>query len=425
MAKFVLMDGYCASHVGNDVLLESSLRLVRKIDPNAEITVHAKTKDAFEASQDMTCGRRLFANPPNDRVGKVIWILSELIFIIAQLLNSVTFRVKPHHLAFGDRKQALLDYEEADVCITIGGEMISDTFWKILPFYLHMYWLARQCGSKVVIFPQSIGPLKKSWTRSLVTRVLSKCDVVTGRDKPAMAELESLGLTGNQAIFSPDVGVGHPMSTPEEAKKYLQDLGVEQDGTRKWIGMTCSAGSPEPGITRRDHIDILVEALTKVSKKREIGVVILPANMPVNGTPAKDYNASTKLYKRIKQELPAILAPRAVIPARIFKAAAERLDAFVSTRMHAAILSTLSPTPTITLNTQRKLLGFMTLVGQEHFSLNLDVLTPELLAERIEETLDNRETIRSSLLEARAERIEALDVYANRIAKILQLPPAS
>ena len=95
----------------------------------------------------MTRGR-LFANPPNDRVGKVIWILSELIFIIAQLLNSVTFRVKPHHLAFGDRKQALLDYEEADVCITIGGEMISDTFWKILPFYLHMYRLRANADPK-------------------------------------------------------------------------------------------------------------------------------------------------------------------------------------------------------------------------------------------------------------------------------------
>jgi polysaccharide pyruvyl transferase WcaK-like protein len=419
VAKFVLMDGYCASHVGNDVLLESSIRLVKKIDPAAEIKVHAKTKDAFEGSQNMTCGRRLFANPPAKRLPKLGWILGELIFIAAQLVNSVTFRIKPHHLAFGDRKQALRDYEEADVCISIGGEMISDTFWKILPFYLHMFWLARQCGSKVVVFPQSIGPLKKNWTRRLVRRVLTNCDVVTGRDNPAMEELASLGCTGDQAIFCPDVGVGQPMSPHEKAEAYLKELGVDCDGLRQWIGLTCSAGSPEPGITRRDHIDILVDALTTVAKKRHIGVVILPANMPVNGTPANDYNASSKLYARIKPKLPAILAPRAVIPARIFKAAAERLDAFVSTRMHAAILSTLSPTPTITLNTQRKLLGFMTLVGQEHFSLNLDALTPELLAERIEEALDNRETICASMIEARSELIEALDSYAERIAGIL------
>ena len=425
MAKFVLMDAYCASHVGNDVLLESSISIVKMIDRDAEITVHAKTKDAFESSQNMTCGRRLFANPPAERLPKLMWILGELIFIAVQLINSVTFRIKPHHLAFGDRKQALRDYEEADVCISIGGEMISDTFWKILPFYLHMYWLARQCGSKVVIFPQSIGPLKKNWTRKLVTRVLKNCDVVTGRDNPSMDELASLGFTANQAIFSPDVGVGQPMSSPDEAKAYLEELGVDCDGDCQWIGITCSAGSPEPGIARRDHIDILVEGLTAVAKKREIGVVILPANMPVNGTPPKDYNASTKLYERIKPELSAILAPPAVIPARIFKAAPERLDAFVSTRMHAAILSTLSPTPTITLNTQRKLLGFMTLVGQEHFSLNLDALTPELLAERIEEALDNSVHIRGSLQETRAERIAALDAYAERIAGILNIRSAT
>lgn len=419
MAKFVLMDGYCASHVGNDVLLESSIRTIRMIDPNAEITVHAKTKDAFEISQGMLCGRRLFANPPNEFFGKFVWISSELIFIAAQQLNSITFRVKPHYLAFGDRKQALLDYENSDFCITIGGEMISDTFWKILPFYLHMYWLARQCGSKVLIFPQSIGPLKNWWNRTIVKRVLRKCDVITGRDEQSMAELDSLGLNGETVLFSPDVGVGQPMSNPEEAETYIKELGVEREGNRKWIGVTCSSGSPELGNTQNDHIDILVDALTIVSKERNIGVVILPANMPVNGTPAKDYNASARLYERVKPELPAILAPRAVIPARFFKAVAERLDAFVSTRMHAAILSALSPTPTITLNTQRKLLGFMTLIGQEHFSLNLNDLTSEILANRIKETLDNRETICACLLKARAERIEALDSYAGNITDVL------
>lgn len=415
------MDAYCASHVGNDVLFESSLKLVAKIFPDAEIVVHAKTKDAFEDSQGMTCGRRLFADPPDHRVGKMIWILSELTFIAAQLLNSVTFRVRPHLLAFGDHRKAVFDYEEADVCISIGGEMISDTFWKILPFYLHMYWLARQCGSKVVIFPQSIGPLNKGWTRALVTKVLKKCDVVTGRDQPAMDELAALGFIGNQAIFSPDVGVGQPMASPEEAEEFLAELGVDRKSNRKWIGLTCSAGSPEPGIMRRDHIEILVEALLSIAKVRDIGVVILPANMPVNGTPPKDYRASMKLFDRIDGHFPVILAPAEVIPARIFKAVAERLDVFVSTRMHAAILAALSPTPTITLNTQRKLLGFMTLIGQEHFSLNLEVLTPELLVERIEEALDDRATIRVSLEEARGKRIEALDAYAERVAAGLDM----
>ena len=395
--------------------------MVKSIDPDAEIKIHAKTKDAFELSQGILCGRRLFANPPNYFFGKVFWILGELTFISAQIINSATFRLKPHHLAFGDRKQALRDYEQADVCITIGGEMISDTFWKILPFYLHMYWLARQCGSKVLIFPQSIGPLRKKWTRSLVKRVLRKCDVVTGRDERSMAELESLELIGENVLFSPDVGVGQPMSSQQEAEAYLKGLGVSLESNRKWIGITVSSGSSEHGITKRDHIEALVQSLKIVAKKRDIGVVILPANMPINGTPASDYVASAKLYQRINSEFPAILAPRAVIPARLFKAVAERLDAFVSTRMHAAILSALSPTPTITLNTQRKLLGFMALIDQEHFSINLDRLSSENLATRINEALENRDEICASLLKARAERINALDVYAGRISEILNL----
>jgi colanic acid/amylovoran biosynthesis protein len=419
--KVVLLDGYCASHVGNDVLLESSYQQVKKMYPNAEIKVHAKEKDSFLESQGYMSGKRLFSSPPAGIIRKYLWFINELIFMFVQILNANSLKINPSLFAFGDRKRTIKDYLECDVAVTIGGEMISGTFWKVLPLHLHMYWLAQHCGAKVVVFPQSIGPFKKDWTRKLAKLVLSKCNVVTGRDELSMEELRSLGLTSSNVLFSPDVGVGQPMSSKEDATVFLESLGVDL-GKRCWIGVTCSAGSPESGIQRIDHISTLVDALTLVGSEREIGVVLIPANMPVKGEKPTDYNASSELHERLLAEgIHSIICPVQVMPARLFKAVSGLLNVFVSTRMHAAILSTMAPVPTITLNTQRKLLGYMTLVGQEAYSLNLQGLNSKNLADKIKEASDNAANIRHSLLAARAQRVAALDEYGNRVKLILSL----
>lgn len=418
--KIVLLDAYCPTHVGNDVLLESSMRIVNKMFPDYVVSVHAKTPSSFTETQGIACKQRLFSSPPRGKVRKSLWAIGELTFMATQILNAFTFRITPHRLAFGVRKETLRDYSEADVAISIGGELISDTFWKVLPLHLHMFWLAKQSGAKTVIFPQSIGPLRKAWTRRLVRYVFSRCDIVTGRDEPAIKELGSLGVLPDKVLFSPDVGVGQPSAPESDARSYLENLGVEFGGARKWIGITCSAGSPEVKTDGFAHIQVLAQALIDLNRDLPIGVVILPANMPVDGDYDSDYRVSSRIYEQLKTEFPCFLAPPRVIPASIFKASCKLLDGFVSTRMHAAILSTLAPVPTITINTQRKLLGYMTLIGQQRYAVDVQNITPVVLHEMLVDMLQQTDDIRSELISAREERLKALDDYASEVSRRLK-----
>ena len=63
------------------------------------------------------------------------------------------------------------DFMSCDVAISIGGEMINDSFRKTLQYYLFMFWFARKNGAKR-LFSSSIGPLRRSWTRWLTHKVL-------------------------------------------------------------------------------------------------------------------------------------------------------------------------------------------------------------------------------------------------------------
>ncbi|MDO8946001.1 MAG: polysaccharide pyruvyl transferase family protein [Desulfocapsaceae bacterium] len=417
----LFLDAYCASHVGNDVLLESSMALLRRICPDIEIKIHAKNPDSLKESQGVHCQRTLFYDVPlgRNKLVKIFWFVNAATFIGIQVLNAMTFRLPPYFLTFSaNRRTALNDMTESDLVISIGGEMINDSFRKTLPMYLFMFWLAGKFGARVIIFPQSIGPLKRYWTRWLTAKVLKKCTIVTARDQPSFDELHSLGLGGNQALTSPDVGIEQPTATDEEAKKYLVGMGVTVEGDRTWIGVIPSAWVEE-GVVKKNYLDTLVEAIQHLALKHKVGVVLMPANMPVHGNSSSDYNTAMRIYSRLQDNCPVYIMRREVVPAKLFKAITRCLTLVISTRMHAAILSTMAGTPTITINTQRKLYGYMERIGQQRFSIDIHDLSEHVLLKVVEEILNDQERVRSELRDGYHKVSVELKSYIKVVRPIL------
>ena len=417
--KVLFMDAYCASHVGNDVLLESSIQLVNKIYDAPEIIVHAKSKNAFDDSLGISCNRRLFPDAPTGFFGKALWLLREAVFMLIQSVNMTTVKVSPHYLSFGERRRSVRDFMKCDVAVSIGGEMINDAFRKTLPMYMFMFWFARKTGCKTVIFPQSIGPLRLGWTRWLTRNILKDLMIVSPRDEPSLRELHGLGLYGNLALGSPDVGIAQPYYDDETAQGYLRSIGVELDTNTTWIGLTTSAWVEE-GVSKRNYLNDLLDGLQAIAKKRQIAVLVVPANMPVKGNDSSDYDASFALYSRMKTFCKCHITPRQVIPARLFKAIAAQMDIYLSTRMHAAIMSSMATTPTITVNTQRKLAGYMALIGQSEFALDIAELSGEILLERMESAITHRDTICNQLIVTQKLKASELDDIAEKMSKVLR-----
>lgn len=418
VTRVLLMDAYCSSHVGNDVLLESSINFARQIFENPEFVIHAKNASAFEETLGVKCGRRVFPDPPSGFFGKIKWLVTEIAFIFIQSINMITVKVPPYKAAWGVRRASLLDYEECDVAISIGGEMLNDSFRKTLPMYLFMFWLSGKCGNRTIIFPQSIGPLRRGWTNKLTAYVLNSIDIVCPRDAPSQAELTSMGMRGKLNLLSPDVGLAQPMGSRLDAEKYLSDQGIYLSRDRIWVGLTVS-GWVEEGVVGSDYLKALAEGLKVLAETTPIGVLIMPANMPVNGNGPEDYLVSEDLHKKISGYCESSLLSPKVVPARIFKAIAGELDFFVSTRMHASIMSTMAITPTLTINTQRKLYGYMERVGQERFSLDVEDASQSQITSRLEEMLASRNSIERALKAASDDQNNQLKLIAEKISATL------
>lgn len=412
--KILIIDAYCPSHVGNDALLENSIRIIKQIFPDSELMIHAKKSNVFEDTLQVKCKPRLFPDPPSKFITKLRWIIAELLFMLTQYINMYTLKISPHKLAFGARKDVLKEYELSDISISIGGEMINDSFRKTLPLYLFMFWLAQKCGSKIIIFPQSIGPLKRFWTRALVRHVLQKCSIITARDRVSLEELQSLRLTNPSILLSPDVAVLQKMADKNDAKQYFHRLGVTMNKDKIWIGLTAS-NWVEDGVESQNYLHSIIDALVEITKFKNIGVIIMPANMPVYGNQPSEYNTSIQILDKLSPVCEAVILNPEVVSARLFKSMTRELDIFLTTRMHASILSTMAGTPTITINTQRKLKGFMTLISQGRYALDVTEITSENIIAAITDVMKRADIIRAELKEAQQKQIDDMNRYVERL----------
>ena len=115
-----------------------------------------------------------------------------------------------------------------------------------------------------------------------------------------------------------------------------------------------------------------------------------------------DLEMARALYESVDVKENVVLLPRFSLPREV-KGMLGELDLFISTRMHIAILATMIGTPTITINTQPKLFGYMEMINQQERSCEIADFTIERARELVEDTLANSEQIRLDLENARKE----------------------
>ncbi|MDX9971661.1 MAG: polysaccharide pyruvyl transferase family protein, partial [FCB group bacterium] len=363
--KILLVDAYSAAHVGNAALLECSLDVLRETFPGATFEVLAKDPGALEEFCGCPCHSYLFPDllspERRSRIGALTWIAKNLAWAAVDALNlGLGLGVSPLSYSFDERRrEAVRALLEADLVVGIGGEMLNARFRRVTPFLLHGYWTAKRLGKRVVLFPQSIGPLGNGWFMRLSRLALRDCDLVMPRDELSALETQRLGLSAGQVLRVPDVAVLQRQASREKAIELLRAEGWPGPGEGPVLGVAVCAEAREAFAGLRGLCEYVV-------LERSGQLVFLCANHP------EDCVAAGELFSSLSDAARArsVLLSKCYRPGE-FKAITGLFDVFVSTRMHAAILATMSPVPTIAINTQPKVRGYMELAGQGERCLEL------------------------------------------------------
>ena len=410
--KILLMDTLSTIHVGNGALLENTIKLCKDAyGEDCEFNIITMDKQTNELKYD----KNNLYNPMFGgfwfglgKLGKLFWAIKNSLFMILHIINENTIKIKSERLTFTkEQKEAITIINDSDICVSCGGEIIGDTYCQALPFWLFTYWLAIKKGKKFILFPQSVGPLNKKWTRFLVYHSLKNASLLVGRDKPSFDTLISLGFQRDKIMFVPDVAIQQKLADADIYKYF-------SNKERKIIGITIS-NPPHHEIGEK------VDFVEKVSNQAEqldnekYQILIMPSNYKIDGI-SKDYELCLELKDKLSKKFEvSILENRAYFPDE-YISLLNQLELFISTRMHVAILATTTYTPTIAINTQHKIMGYMKNINMEHFCVEYKDLNNIFIL--MEEIISNRKELSEKLKLENQKLKKEHEVFISRLKDI-------
>lgn len=416
--NILLVDAFSAQHIGNAALVDSTLEQLKTQFPQAQFTVLAFDPASIANLSGCRTIETLIGGSlaGYSKLKKVRWIIRESLGMFLNTLNFCILKrmhlfINPYRYSFSSHKRsAIKAYLDADIVISISGEALQDRLWKSIPFFLYGYWMARKMGKIVAIFPQSIGPIKRKFTKFIVRYVLNQCDLVFPRDCLSLGTVEALGIHAERVHLVPDVAVNQPYVSSSVAKQLLRANGVKLN-RRPLVGVTISKWKETD---YQKYLTVIKNLCYFITEDMKGTVVLFSPNMPFPGE-ISDWELAQALYESLLIKENVILLSRTYTP-REFKGMLGELDLFISTRMHATILATMIGTPTITINTQPKVRGYMEMIHQEARACEIKDFTIENAKKLVEDTLRDGNPIRLSL-ERAGHEIRRRATMASKLLK--------
>lgn len=262
-----------------------------------------------------------------------------------------------------------------DLFLLGGGSLFQDaTSVRSVLWYAAMAWMARRRSKRVLWWGQGIGPLRSTAARRIVAASAARADAVTVRDSDSARFLKDCGFRGSVEL------VADPAFLLEYPREHSNRKGTVV-ALRHWKG-AVPAIVPEllPG-----------------------PVVGLPMHLPddnglLQGVEEINWSRETEPWQPVMGSL-------------------ARAEVVVAMRLHAQILASVCATPFVALSYDPKVDALARRMGQDDLLIPIASFTPELLRERLDVLMAERQR-RSEMLAQRASqlRLEA-SVPAERAAQ--------
>jgi colanic acid/amylovoran biosynthesis protein len=302
------------------------------------------------------------------------------------------------------KKQQTNEIENADLILSAGGGYLYSS--KIGPLgigfvnVLYHLWISKKYKKKVVLFPQSIGPLNFSLDKIILKKVLSKVDVLYSRE-----EITSNLMRENKVKIKleqlPDIAF------ILDAKKHtLLDDNLKEGENYLKIGITVLDWRfAIKGSNSRDIEDYLSKISNTINDlkhitEQKVKVYIFP-QVTVSDLDG-DFPVSLELQKKINEESEIVNLDKIQNPKELIYLYS-KMDIFIGSRMHSAIFSLVGNVPTIALAYQPKTLGTFNLVGLEEFVLDIRTFQKKDLQNKIIELIKSKSKIKQDVQEQVAQ----------------------
>lgn len=298
-------------------------------------------------------------------------------------------------------------YLEADLVVSTAGGFYRSS-GKGLTFLLtwHSLALAVPARKPLYIFPQSIGPLRYGWEKTLSRWLFSKARIVMAREPITMHNLRTYGVPPEKCVLLPDVAFGFSGAPREAAEEWLRSHGLDPVADRPLLGVTVINWE---GQNREFKYQAVYEAavkavIRKFAAEHQGKVLLLPQTWGPSAI-----EDDRVIARRIVEELPdlqnSVQMIEQPLPAELLQAVFGAMDVLIGTRMHSNIFATSRLVPVIPIGYLHKARGIAEMLGISEWVIDIDQISSEILIEKFDCLWNRRWEVRAHLEETIPEII--------------------
>lgn len=323
-----------------------------------------------------------------------------------------------------DGKHTIAEIKAADSVFVKGGGFIHSYGSVTDPYFIYYLTstirIAQAYGKKVIMLPNSIGPLKNMIARNTVKNVLRQCSLVTVRENISKQCLDSIGV---KSTLYPDLGF-FLLPSEKSFKDYLMSKNIPLDQKKVVITLRPYRfqGFSNPtklfanyikGITflvnhltfKGYHVTFMAHTLGPSSHEDDrlaIKEVVnhLPLDFQLSVSYIEDYELTCRDVEKIYSYY----------------------DYMIGTRFHSVIFSLNVEVPSIAIAYGgNKGKGIMNVLGNDDYSIDMDKITDNSLIEMFDKIESKRKDYLAKLSASRKEMNQSRESFIHQIRKVVGL----
>lgn len=415
--RVLLTGAFSSLNRGDEARVKCSVKMIQALMPDTRfdfLTSYPERdqeiyqKSGIEMVSRYKYGRRFRGRPLSDFVKGADLLLA--------LVGAFFWRISGGSLGMFRSKQ----FAEYDMFIDLSGETLTDYYglgnllWCLSGILLGII-LKRQ----VVIYAQSIGPLRNKTGRVLARLVLNKVDLIIVRDEYSVECLQEIQIDEPHIHLTADPAfILEPVSSARVEE--IQDIeGISGRTNGPLIGVTASRGAYRRSMSGERSLEevfqafirVMGETLDHLVEQLDAEVVLIPHAIG----PCPDDRAVAEQIYRSAEKKERLRLVAGEYTSEELKGVIGECDLFIGSRMHASIAALSSCIPTVVVAYSHKMPSLMKRLGLEEYVCNVETITVEEMISKVTHAWINRATIRSQLAQKIDEMRKTSSVSAQLV----------
>ena len=291
--------------------------------------------------------------------------------------------------------------------MTAPGGFLFDAHLNVISMLLEII-IPKMHGKKILLSPQSIGPIRSRILKYIVSKALDGCDTICLREPISMDFVQKeLKLPRSRVVRMSDLAFFHNASDRQLAQRILNDEFGIRPGERFIAATVVQWNFPhhrDPAALRRRYLQAVGDALSQAADK---------------------YDAKILMLNQVSEDLPNARVVKEIVGDRCLIDTEDRTPAVmrgmffhatlsVTSRFHSCIFSLLEGTPSIAISYVWKTEGIMQELDLSDWVHSIETVEASTIVAQIDQIMSRRDQM--STLGAREGR-----GLQNEVSELLRL----